>query len=321
MGVGTLPFDPDRFRLKPTMTGPEVAERTGVDFETTKRIWRALGFPEPNDDEVSFDDNDLASLRSLAALIELGFDIDELVGMARTYGQAMSRIADAETRLFLERFMSDGQTVDSAVLDEVVPHLLELVGVPIENIHLRHFASALRQLTQAHPGDAGSLMAVGFADLVDFSSISGDLPGEELGSLVERFEELSIEVCTETGVRMVKTIGDAVMFVSPDAGAALTAAMNIVSAADTDEVLTPARAGLDMGEALPLGGDYFGRPVNVAARITAFALPSTVVVSNALLERIDREMDVSRIGRKRLKGVGEVSLFKVNGELSSGRQP
>lgn len=317
MGVGTLPFDPDRFRPEQTMTGPEIADRAGIDFETTKRIWRALGFPEPNDHDVSFDENDLAALRSLAAMVELGFDIDDLVGMARTYGQAMSRIADAETRLFLERFLSEDQTVDNAMLDEVVPRLLELVGVTIENIHRRHLASALRQLTHGYSSDSGSLMAVGFADLVDFSSISGDLPGEELGLLVERFEELSIQVCTETGVRMVKTIGDAVMFVSPDAGAALTAAMNIVSAADTDEVLLSARAGLDMGEALPLGGDYFGRPVNVAARITAFALPSTVVVSKALLDHVDEEMNVSRIGHKRLKGVGEVSLFKVNGEPSS----
>lgn len=311
-------FDPDRFRDEPTMTARQVAERAGVDLDTAKRTWRALGFPDADDDEVAFDERDLDSLRSLAALVSLGFPLEDLITMARTYGQAMSRIADAETRLFHQRFLAESESFDEGALDSIVPQLLDLVGVTIENIHRRHLSSALRQLTQAEPAEGGPLLAVGFADLVDFSTISGDLPGGELGSLVGHFEELAIEVCTGTGVRLVKTIGDAVMFVSADAGAALSAAMEIVATAADDEVLPPARAGLDIGDALPLGGDYFGRPVNAAARITAYALPSTVVVSEGLLEHVEREMDISRIGRRKLKGVGEVSLFKVKGELQSG---
>jgi adenylate cyclase len=310
-------FDPDRFRDEPSMTARQVAERAGVDLETAKRTWRALGFPDADDDEVAFDERDLDSLRSLSALVSFGFPIEDLITMARTYGQAMSRIADAETRLFHERFLKADEPADEATLDAIVPRLLDLVGVTIENIHRRHLSSALRQLTQAHPENSGSLLAVGFADLVDFSTISGDLPGGELSSLVGHFEELAIEVCTGTGVRLVKTIGDAVMFVSADAEAALSAAMEIVTTAASDSVLPPARAGLDMGDALPLGGDYFGRPVNVAARITAYALPSTVVVSKDLLEHVGREMDVSRIGRRKLKGVGEILLFKVKGKRES----
>ena len=109
-----------------------------------------------------------------------------------------------------------------------------------------------------------------FADLVDFSTISGDLPGGELGSLVGHFEELAIEARTGTGVRLVKTIGDAVMFVSSDADAALSAAMEIVTTAANDSVLPAARAR-DSTWVMrsSLGGDYFGRLVNVAARVTA----------------------------------------------------
>ena len=77
-------FDPDRFRDEPTMTVGEVVERARVDLETAKRTWRALGFPDADDDEVAFDERDLESLRSLSALVSFGFPLEDLITMART---------------------------------------------------------------------------------------------------------------------------------------------------------------------------------------------------------------------------------------------
>ncbi len=304
-------FDPDRYLPQPTLTGPQTAEAAGIDYEVATRAWRALGLPVADPTEVAYDENDLQSLVAFAGLVDLGFPLDSLIAMARTYGQALSRIADAETRLFAERFLADESSADEDDLARLVPQLLELIDAPLKNMHRRHLRAAMRTLSEAS-GEDTTRLAVGFADLVDFTSISGDLPGEELGTLVSGFEEAVLEICNDSGVRMVKTIGDAVMFVSPDATRAVTAALGIVERAASDDHLPLARAGIDLGDTLPFGGDYFGRPVNVAARITAFALPSTVVVSKDVLAAFDEQIGVSKIGRRRLKGVGEISLYKIN---------
>ncbi len=122
---------------------------------------------------------------------------------------------------------------------------------------------------------------------------------------------MAIETCVAGGAHVVKMIGDAVMLVAPDAATALRVALAVVAAVEEDEGLPAARAGLDYGEVVPMSGDFFGRPVNVAARLTSFARPGTVVVSEALKEAAG-PLDASHIGRIRLHNVGSVRAFKVN---------
>jgi adenylate cyclase len=103
-----------------------------------------------------------------------------------------------------------------------------------------------------------------------------------------------------------------VMFVSPDPAGALQVARDLVTTVAHDDVLEEARAGLDLGDVVPRGGDYFGTTVNVAARITAFARPGTVVVSEAVVDALEGERERSSpIGPKKLKGVGRIRLYKV----------
>jgi adenylate cyclase len=318
-------LDPYRFREKPYLTGPEVAAKAGVDYETARRLRRAMGLPEVDDDEVEFDDLDVEALQVMKRLHDWGVPLDDLIDVARVYGQAFMRIADAETRIFREQFVQplvgEGKGVRE-IEDQLAPTVeaaLELLGSSTDYVHRRHLAMALQQVTAESSGSGTELLTVGFADLVDFSKIADNLQGSGLSEMIERFEELSIGICLDHNVRLVKMIGDATMFVSPDPDNAVATATAIVEEVRGDEVLADARAGLDRGEVVPLGGDYFGRPTNVAARVTAFARPGTTVVSKEVLESLSGEPDVGRIGSHRLKGVGRVSMFKIRPPVQESR--
>ena len=318
-------IDPYRFRPEPIHTGPEAAAKAQMDYETSKRIWRALGFPDIDESVVEFDDKDVEALAALKGLLDGGIGLEELMSVARVYGQALSRMADAETRLFRKHFidplLADGVPIEQVVekLDQVIPALLDLTGVPLEVGHRRHLAMAAQTLSLVGNEDATEELAVGFVDLVGFTQLSGDLGVDELGSVVTRFEELATTRCADLGVKMVKMIGDAVMFVSPEPVDVLETALAIVRDAQGDPVLPGARGGLARGPTLPVAGDYFGRPVNLAARLTAFARPETVVASKDFVEALpEGYASVGSIGTRRLKGIGNVRLYKIRATRPEG---
>ena len=317
MAYGSLMvIDPARFRPEPKYTVAEVAERTGLDPDFAHRVIRALGLPIAADDAIEYDDRDLEVAKTLRLLLDGGYAEEDLLTVARTYGYALSRLSFAEVRLFKKAFVDplreQGSSEEelTARLDEAVPQMLDLLDTQMTAIHRRHLAVALQQVSSSSQEDGGELMAAGFVDLVGFTRLSNDLESDDLEDLVSRFETLALDRCVEAGAEVVKVIGDAVMFVgSPEVAA--RAALSIVTGAERDPELPEARAGLDHGPVKPLGGDYFGRPVNVAARLTSFARPGTVVASEELVEQLGG-IDASAIGRTRLKGVGTVRPYKIN---------
>lgn len=312
------PLDPQRFRPPPTLTGPEVAARAGVSYEFSQRILRALGFPDVPDDAVEFDESDVEVLAALGTIMSLGFDEEDVMSVARTYGYSISRIAHAEVRLFNKTFIvplresgTDDETI-AAKLDEIVPELLDLLARQLDHMHRRHLRNALAEIAGINLDGESELITVGFVDLVDFTQLSEAIGTGDIGDLVSRFETVALEGCVDQGAHLVKMIGDAAMFVARDPGPAVAAALAIVEAVEKDDDLPAARAGLDRGEAVPLGGDYFGHPVNVAARLTSFARPGTVVVTFEVIDTLPERADISRIGKIRLKGTGPVRAFKLN---------
>jgi adenylate cyclase len=312
------PIDPARFREVPTLNGPEASRLGGVDHAFAKRVWLTLGLPDIPDDEIEFDESDVEVLRGLKLIRDQGYPDEDILEVARAYGQAMSRVAQAEVRLFNKVFIAPmrEQVTDEDELAErleaVVPALLELLGKLIHHVHRHHLAIALQDLT-AFDHAATETRAAGFVDLVDFSRVTQELEGEDLGHLVSRFESMAMETCVANGGHVVKMIGDAIMFVAPDPATGLRVALAVVAGVEEDDGLPAARAGLDYGGVVPMSGDFFGRPVNVAARLTSFARPGTVVVSEALKEAADAPLQLSHIGKIRLHNVGTVRAFKVNG--------
>ncbi|MGH2755094.1 MAG: adenylate cyclase regulatory domain-containing protein [Actinomycetota bacterium] len=302
------------------MTLPEVAQRSGLEVEIMHRIWRALGFPPIEENEVEFNDEDLAALRTLKAVMDQGVPLEDVLALGRVYGASLSRIADAETRMFHSRFVTPREGEDHAQLadrlDPAVRSLVDLSGNLLDHLHRRHLVNALQAFEFTRPSEGQmEQMTVSFVDIADFTRLSGDLVDRELEGLLETFELIVLDACTDAGCRFVKMIGDAAMFVSPDPAKALAAARSVVSDIAGREDFPEARVGIDHGNALPLGGDYFGPAANTAARVTGFARPGTIVVTKDFLAALgDDALDVAKLGSHKLKGVGRVPMFKVRTE-------
>ncbi len=311
------PLDPQRFRPTATLTALEVAGRAGVSLEFARRLFRALGLPDVPDDAVEFSEQDVEVLAAVARILGAGFSEEDLIGIARTYGYGLSRVADAEVRLFHKTFIEPLRargTTDEELADKVqdfVPTLLDLLTQQLDFVHRRHLGIALQRVTPAQAAAPSDRLAAGFVDLVGFSRLAEDLEGTDLSGVVTRFETVALDACVAHGAQLVKMIGDAVMFVANEPAAAVAAALDIVDAAVADDEGPEARAGIAVGDVVSLGGDYFGHTVNVAARLTSFARPGTVVITQDLVEQLGDGFALSSVGRKRLKGVGPVVMSKV----------
>jgi adenylate cyclase len=155
-------------------------------------------------------------------------------------------------------------------------------------------------------------LTVCFADLVEFTRLGEEIAAEELGMVAGRLEEMASAVA-EPPVRLVKTIGDAVMLVSTEAEPMVGAALQLIVAAESEGQQFPwLRAGLASGPTLPQSGDYYGRPVNLASRITGVARPGSVVLDEATKEAAGEGFAYSYVGERRLKGLDyRVKLFRA----------
>jgi adenylate cyclase len=163
-------------------------------------------------------------------------------------------------------------------------------------------------------GEMGATTEVSicFADLVDFTKLGEEIAPEQLGEVAGRLEEMATAV-VEPPVRLLKVIGDAVMLISAETEPLIAAALALVKAADEEaEDFPQLRAGIARGSALTQAGDYYGRPVNLASRITGVAKPGSVLVDEAAKDAAGEGFDYSFAGERRLKGFdSKAKLFRV----------
>jgi adenylate cyclase len=266
----------------------QVAELSGMPPERTLRLWRALGFPDAADDELVFTDADVEALAVLAELIDSGFvDPDTEASIARAMGQALSRLADWQTDMLadaLSRTGEDGQRRASpddavAVARALLPKMRDIQHY----VWRRHLAAnADRLLAATGPGDRREL-AVGFADLVGYTSRSRGMGGRELGAMVEAFESIATEVIARHHGRVVKTVGDGVLFTAGSAVDAVEIGLELPEAWDSNE-RPPLRVGAAYGPVLTRLGDVYSPVVNLASRLTSLARPGTVLVDRELAQ-------------------------------------
>jgi adenylate cyclase len=155
-------------------------------------------------------------------------------------------------------------------------------------------------------------LAVGFVDLVGSTSLSLRLPMRELGAALGEFETRAADTITDHGGRLVKLIGDEVMFVVGDPGSAAEIALALGDAFQAHPVLPQVRAGLAFGEVMSRDGDYFGPVVNLAARVVKAAAPGTVAVTGELRSALSDSYRFSRLGPHVLKGFDQgMELFEI----------
>lgn len=265
----------------------QVAQAAGVSPDRTHRIWSAMGFASVGDDDVVFTDGDIEALRIWKVLLDTGaFDPAAEVSAARTIGQAVSRLAEWQVQEVMARVRAaDGTDEDVAQLAGV---LLPVIEGLQSYVWRRHLAAAAGRLLSESPAEMSTqIMAVGFADIVGFTSTTRHANIEELSALLEGFEENAAEVIAQFRGRVVKTVGDEVLFVADTAADAARIAVRLADPNRTNDGLPTLRVGLAMGPVLSRFGDVYGSTVNVAARLTALAKPGTILVDRSIAAELE----------------------------------
>jgi adenylate cyclase len=299
-------------------TRHEVAELTGVEIGTLERFWRALGFPNVSDEDRSFTDLDLEAVRLFQGMQALGAArTDTALQLARVIGSSMSRIAEAEL-VPGDMVHTDVDSVIAAdafasVADVTIPAMARL----LEFVWRRQVAAGIQRsiMLRSHgvgPGESPQL-AVGFADMVGFTLLSQHLSDQELAAVVRRFEELSHDIVTGLRGRVVKMIGDEVMFVVDNVVDAARIGLDLADAYADDDLLSDVRVGLASGPVLLRDGDYFGPTVNLAHRIVNIGNPGTVLMSDefhtALMATDSDQFTGQALRPRLLKDLGRVQLW------------
>ena len=269
----------------------QIAAMAGLPPESTRRLWRALGFPDVADDDPAFTDADINALAVLSTLIDSGFvGPDTEASIARAVGQSLSRLADWQTDMLADALARAAGTDDrpTATPDQVVEAaraLVPLLRQVQDYVWRRHLAAnADRLLATSGPGDRREL-AVGFADLVGYTSRSRGMGGRELGRMVEDFESIATEVIARHHGRVVKTVGDGVLFTAGSAADAAAIGLELPEAWTAEE-RPPLRVGAAYGAVLTRLGDVYSPVVNLASRLTSLARPGTLLVDRELAERL-----------------------------------
>jgi adenylate cyclase len=302
----------------PEFTAPEVAQQAGVDLEQARRLWTALGFSPIPDDERVFTRSDVAMLAGVCRLRdELGGASDVVLQLTRVTGQALARVAEAQVATSAEQLnlsqsaATPDQIVNGLVagLQPLLPTLEPFLGY----VWRRHLMAAMFRIAAISSTDAAQdgALSVGFADLVGFTAISQQLDEKELASMVDRFEVLAYEHIARRGGRVVKMIGDEVMFSVDTPTVAAEIALALVEAYSGDAALPEVRVGLAHGPALSFEGDLFGSTVNLASRLVNIARPGTVLVSDELATRLQdaSEFTLRSLRPLRLKGIGRAHVW------------
>src|SRR5690625_3005371 len=265
----------------------EVSTSHGIDLTLLRGIQHALGLPRLDDpDAPRLLHADAEAAVRLRQLIDVGLDPGQVLLMIRRLSDGISRAVPAFRYSTISAIMRPGLTELEVAKEheQMVRAVIPLLGPIIRDIlfvQLRRIlegeavTASERAAGVALPG--ARQLAVAFADKIGFTRLGEGVPPEELVGLVERLADLAREVVNPP-VRLVKTIGDAVMLVSSDAAKLLNTTLDLLEASAADESLPELRIGIASGWAVSRARDWLGSPVNVASRVTSVADPGTVLV-------------------------------------------
>ena len=300
---------------RPHLTRPDVLERTGASRERAQALWLSLGFPSPaDDDEVLFTDHDVEALRTLTQLVDGGIiDPRTEFALTRSMGRSFARLAEWEiTEVTMSALEAAGNLDDGAVMD-LVEGTLPAVEQLQNYIWRRHLASAIGRLL-ATSADNAVPMAIGFADIVGFTRRSRDLSADELSAMVETFEATATAIISDHGGRVIKTIGDEILYACDDQLAAARVALLLADGHLADDAFPQVRVGAAYGAVLRRLGDVFGEPVNIASRLTSLARPGRVLVDRELAEALkphEGEFRLRRVRGVSVKGYSRLETWAL----------
>jgi len=264
----------------------QVTEVAGVPLDRVRRLWMAMGFAEVGDDAVVFTDGDIEALTLLDTLIGLNvIEAADELGVARTLGQSLGRLADWQVNHALTRVRELGGT--PADVNPVTEALVPVIEGLQNYVWRRHLAAAAgRALSTTTEELTAHTLTVGFADIVGYTTTTRHSDIQELAELLEAFEYDAAETIAACRGRVVKTVGDEVLFVADTAADAARIALRLTDPDRPEHGLPTLRVGLATGRVLLRFGDVYGSVVNLAARLTALARPGSTLVDRAMADEL-----------------------------------
>jgi adenylate cyclase len=298
-------------------TRRELMEETGFDADFLDDAARALGVPIREPDERDITEEEMELTRIAKVLLEAGLSEEAFLELTAVMSRSMANIAASFASVFGEALLQPGDTERDLGLRyaDTLRHLGPLASPALQQMFNLRMREQMRErvVTQAELQSgrlAGSQpVCVGFVDIVGFTRIGEGVDPEEIGAVVRRFER-AVADAAEPPVRLVKTIGDAAMLVASEPAPVVDTVVSLVERSHDEPPLL--RGGVASGEGLPRAGDWYGRPVNLAARLTSFARRGSVVTSKDVRDAVGDGYDWSQAGSRRFKGVKDsVDVFRV----------
>lgn len=298
-------------------TEEEVIARTGADPELGKRLWRAMGFPDAERGETIFTNADIEALGAVLGQIKSAPEpdpIENAVHEARAVSSALSRVAEVATDR-LQRVLDAlrQQGLSEFEIAELVARNLELEQFDrlLAYLYRRQFRAAMWRKLATHRDSESVVLAAGFVDIVGFTTLSRQLGPPELADLIARFEAGTHDTVAGLGGRVVKMIGDEIMFAADDPATGVEIGLAVLEANARDDLQPDIRVGLAWGPVISRDGDYFGPVVNLASRVVSISRPGRFVVSEETYKALRGypEFNWRRLPPRPVKDIGVVRLW------------
>ncbi|KSU66553.1 adenylate/guanylate cyclase domain-containing protein [Arthrobacter sp. NIO-1057] len=312
----------------------EVAAEAGISLHSARKLWRAIGFPELGDDEVFFTKADKAALGTMVGMVREGKLTEETaISLMRSVGQMTDRMVVWQIEALVEDMIANQNMSDRqarrqlfGMLPEIIPAIEDLLiyswrrqlNSAVHRMALRVETGVAAYKQDSPEADGGTPLplarAVGFADLVSYTSLSRRMNERTLAQLVQRFEAKCAEIISVGGGRLVKTIGDEVLYVAetPQAGAQI--ALSLSRELAKDELFPQTRGAVVWGRVLSRLGDIYGPTVNMAARLTSLAEPGAVLTDalTANTLRNDARFVLTAQEITAVRGFGDIQPYELS---------
>ena len=324
----------------PSLTLTELAQRAGTSMEVAQKFWRAMGFADVQPDEVRFTDQDVAALQDTVTLLDETSDSSlasaSVLELLRAQSYTMDRLVLWELETFVtdlsERLGLDDTAARLVALDRI-DGLVELLSRQLTYVWRRHMASILGR-TDAEVSTRGRedtgpdlyplIRSLGFVDIVSFTQRAQGMSKAALTHMLEDFENTARDVITSRGARVVKTIGDAVMYISDDLLIAADVVTALVEELQKGPDAIRVRASLVEGRVISRSGDVFGPTVNLASRLVDAAEPGGIRLDESTAMTILRSPEAGRyrVGQCHevvAKGLGQIVPWSL--ERTSPTRP
>jgi adenylate cyclase len=292
-----------------------VAAEAGVPLDVAVGFFHAAGLAVDDVDAPAWYSSDVDWIRATHAAGSL-FGEEAVLVLLRRAGGAVAQLAAAASSVFRVNLGEHGDLADPMVIVErnlATRPLIDLLLDVVDQLYRYHSKLSFREDGVA----AGTFaevrtMTVGFVDLASSTEIGSLLPAAELARAINDFNRASFDLATRRGARIVKTIGDEVMFVALDASAVAHCAMDLVGYFSRHEVFTAARGGIATGDVLEQDGDCYGPVVNRAARFVAAAPDGTVTADAATVEAIGTTLVAEDLDPVEHRGLGTVPWYRLS---------